>query len=141
MTDTAQNYQKLLSEALQKQMIILGRQITLAKARHVLGLSLNPDGQVAAISGDPQKVVIQFLEEFRELSSPLVKKTMQPLLNIVLPPSPQQLEETTVASQDLPTALPDFEKEDAPHDQNQPEHHEQMHNDPDREEDSLVPKP
>ncbi|MGI8419475.1 MAG: hypothetical protein ACR2LN_02415 [Candidatus Levyibacteriota bacterium] len=119
MSDTALNYPKLLSEALQKQMIILGRQITLAKARHVSGLSINAEGQVTDITDDPQKVVIQFLEEFRELSSPLVKKTMKPLLNVVLSTSPQQPEENTEVSQELPTALPDIEKEEVPHKENQ----------------------
>ena len=94
MSDTAQDYQKLLSDALQKQILILGPQITLLKAHNVSGLSMTNDGMVTAISGDPQKVVTQFLEEFRGLSAPLVKKTMKPLLSLVLPPQ-QVITETT----------------------------------------------
>ncbi len=85
MSDTAQDYQKLLSDALQKQILILGPQITLLKAHNVSGLSVTNDGMVTGISGDPQKVITQFLEEFRGLSAPLVKKTMKPLLSLVLP--------------------------------------------------------
>jgi hypothetical protein len=89
MSDTAQDYQKLISDALQKQMVILGRQITLLKARNVPGLSVSDDGRSVTISGEPQQVITQFLGQFRELSSPLVKKTMQPLLSIALPTLPQ----------------------------------------------------
>jgi hypothetical protein len=132
MSDTAQNYQKLISDALQKQMVILGRQITLAKARHVPGLSINDDGQVTDMADDPQKVVIQFLEEFRELSSPLVKKTMQPLLNAVLPTAPPPTE-TVETETGMPKPLPNLEPQQeashqpasqAPeqHMQNKPEH-------------------
>ena len=105
MSDTAQDYQKLLSNALQKQILILGPQITLLKARNVTGLSVTDDGQVTGISGDPQKVITQFLEEFRGLSSPLVKKTMQPLLSLVIPTpiQPGQTTQPTEKEQPKPT--------------------------------------
>lgn len=105
MSDTAQDYKKLLSDALQKQMLILGPQITLLKAHTIPGLSFTNDGQVTEISEDPQKVVTQFLEEFRELSVPLVKKSMKPLLSIILsttsPQQPIQSNEKAPAEQSI----------------------------------------
>ncbi len=65
-------------------MVILGSTITLAKAKHVNGLSVADDGRVTSIDGNPQKVSIKLLEEFRELSPLMVKKTMKPLLNAIL---------------------------------------------------------
>lgn len=85
MSDTAQLYQKLLTDAIRKQMIVLGPQITLIKVRNVEGLTVTDDGNVATIANSPEDVVTRFLGEFRDLSSPLVKKTMQPLINAVVP--------------------------------------------------------
>ncbi len=84
MSDTALNYQQLLTETLQSQMVILGPAITLAKAKNVPGLHVNNDGRVTEIDGNPQEVSIKLLEQFRELSPLMVKKTMRPLLNAIL---------------------------------------------------------
>lgn len=84
MNDTAIDYQKLLTDTLQKQMVILGPTITLAKARHVAGLNIADDGRVISIEGHPQEVSIKLLEQFRELSPLMVKKTMKPLLNAII---------------------------------------------------------
>lgn len=85
MSDSVQLYQKLLTDAIHKQMTILGPQITLLKVRNVTGLTVTDDGTVATLYGNPEVIVTRFLEEFRELSSPLVKKTMQPLLSAIGP--------------------------------------------------------
>lgn len=96
MSDTtAQEVQKLLTDAIRKQMIILGPQITLLKTRNVHSLTITDDGAVVGINGNPQTAVTQFLEQFRDLSAPLVKKTMQPLLSTI---SPVLIQETTQPS-------------------------------------------
>jgi hypothetical protein len=84
MNDSAVNYQQLLTETLQKQMVILGPTITLSKARHVDGLHFTDDGRVTGIDGNPQEISIKLLEQFRELSPLMVKKTMRPLLNAII---------------------------------------------------------
>ena len=83
--DTAQLYQKLLNDAIRKQVIILGRQIVLMKVRNISGVTVSDDGTILGMSGKPEDIVTRFVEEFRELSSPLVKKTMQPLLSALTP--------------------------------------------------------
>jgi hypothetical protein len=83
MINSAQDAQKLLTDTIHKQMIILGPQITLLKAHNVGGMTVTADGTVTAVSGNPGDVVTKFLEQFRDLSSPLVKKTMKPLLSTV----------------------------------------------------------
>src|SRR6266700_700460 len=107
MSDAAQLYQKLLTDTIRKQMIILGPQITLLKAHNVPELTVSDDGTVASLGPKPEETVTKFLEEFRELSAPLVKKTMQPLLSALGPgvttpsqpqpasqPNPSQTENT-----------------------------------------------
>lgn len=77
---TDQEYQKLLSEVIKKQIVILGPAITLAKSRNVTGLTIADDGTVTAMSGNPQLLTQQLVEQFMELSGLIVKKTMEPLL-------------------------------------------------------------
>ena len=98
MSDSAQLYQKLLSEAIHKQMTVLGPQITLIKVRNIAGLTVTDDGSIATLSGNPEEVATRFLEEFREISAPLVKKTMQPLLSAIGPKMTQITEQTNPAS-------------------------------------------
>jgi hypothetical protein len=85
MSDAAQLYQKLLTDTIRKQMLILGPQITLLKIHNVPELTVSEDGTVASLGPKPEETVTRFLEEFRELSAPLVKKTMQPLLSALGP--------------------------------------------------------
>lgn len=73
-------YQKLLTDVIKKQIIILGPTITLAKARDVKGLTIEDDGTVSQISGSPKEITQNLVSEFMELSGLIVKKTMEPLL-------------------------------------------------------------
>lgn len=79
---TAEDYQKLLSDVIKKQIVVLGPNITLAKARNVKGLTITDDGTVTQIAGNPQEVTQQLVNQFMELSGMIVKKTMEPLLSI-----------------------------------------------------------
>lgn len=75
-----QDHQKLLSEVIKKQIVILGPDISLAKARNVPGLQVADDGSVTAINGNPAEITQKLVEQFMELSGQIVKKTMEPLL-------------------------------------------------------------
>ncbi len=74
------DYQKLLSEVIKKQIVILGPDITLTKARNVAGLTIADDGTVTQITGNPAEITQKLIEQFMELSGLIVKKTMEPLL-------------------------------------------------------------
>ena len=76
------DYKKLLTEVIQKQMVILGPSITLAKARNVKGLTVADDGTVVNIVGQPQELIQGLIDQFVQLSGLIVKKTMEPLLSI-----------------------------------------------------------
>jgi hypothetical protein len=75
------DYKKLLTEVIQKQMVILGPSISLAKARNVQGLTVADDGTVVNIEGQPQKLIQGLIDQFVQLSGLIVKKTMEPLLS------------------------------------------------------------
>ena len=75
------DYKKLLTEVIQKQMVILGPSITLAKARNVKGLVVTDDGTVTDIQGPPQLLIQGLIDQFVQLSGLIVKKTMEPLLS------------------------------------------------------------
>lgn len=74
------DHKQLLTDVIKKQIIVLGPDITLAKARNVQGLTVSDDGTVTNISGDPREVTQKLIEQFMELSGLIVKKTMEPLL-------------------------------------------------------------
>lgn len=76
------DYKKLLTEVIQKQMVILGPSITLAKARNVKGLTVADDGSVTSIEGQPQALIQGLIDQFVQLSGLIVKKTMEPLLSM-----------------------------------------------------------
>jgi hypothetical protein len=78
---TNEDYKKLLSDVIKKQIVILGPGITLAKARNVKGLTVADDGTVTEIEGHPQVLIQGLIDQFVQLSGLIVKKTMEPLLS------------------------------------------------------------
>ncbi len=90
------DYKKLLTEVIQKQMVILGPSISLAKARNVKGLTVANDGTVVNIVGQPQELIQGLIDQFVQLSGLIVKKTMEPLLSMY----PDGVRET------IPTIIP-----------------------------------
>jgi hypothetical protein len=92
------DYKKLLTEVLQKQMIILGPTIALAKARNVKGLTVADDGTVTNIEGQPQELIQGLIDQFVQLSGLIVKKTMEPLLSVYPDGVADVLEKTATAA-------------------------------------------
>ncbi len=82
MDQSQTDYKKVLTDVIKKQMIILGPNITLTKARNVKGLTITDDGTVTEIQGHPQELIQGLIDQFVQLSGLIVKKTMEPLLSI-----------------------------------------------------------
>jgi hypothetical protein len=74
------DYNKLFSELIKKQMMVLGPDITLAKVKNVTGITVTPAGEVQKIEGDPQQLLQALINQFVELSGMIVKKTMESIL-------------------------------------------------------------
>lgn len=82
MQPQEQDYKKVLTDVIKKQIVILGPQITLAKARNVKGLTITDDGTVTVMQGSPQELIQDLINQFVQLSGEIVKKTMEPLLSV-----------------------------------------------------------
>jgi len=78
---TDSDYKKIFTELIRKQMIILGPDITLSKAKNVPGIQVSEQGEVTNIDGDPQALLQLLINQFVELSGAIVKKTMESILN------------------------------------------------------------
>lgn len=74
------DYKKIFTELIKKQMVVLGPDITLAKVRNVSGVEVSESGEVTNINGDAQQVLQQLINQFVELSGAIVKKTMESIL-------------------------------------------------------------
>jgi hypothetical protein len=78
--ESGQDYKKILTELIQKQMALLGSQIALQRARSVQGLMIMDDGSVASFAGDPKAIMQNVIDQFVQLSGLIVKKTMEPFV-------------------------------------------------------------
>lgn len=77
---TSTDHKKMFSELIKKQMLVLGPDITLAKVKNVPGLTVDQNGEVVSIEGDPQMLLQSLINQFVELSGMIVKKTMESIL-------------------------------------------------------------
>ena len=70
-----------MSDIIKKQIVILGPQIAILKARNVAGLHVSDAGDVTGIDGNPQEALQILIDEYVSLSGLIVKKAMEPLLS------------------------------------------------------------
>jgi hypothetical protein len=76
MEPTNTDYKQMLSEIIKKQIVILGPQIALLKARGVAGLKVSDEGDVIGISGPEQVVLQKLIDEYVALSGEIVKNAV-----------------------------------------------------------------
>ena len=74
-----QDYQNLISEIIAKQMVVLGPDIVLLKARSIAGLSVDDSGKVQSLTGDAQAILQQLVDKYIELSGQIVKNILSPV--------------------------------------------------------------
>ena len=75
-----ESYKKMLSDLIKKQMVMLGPNIALDKARKVPGLEVTDDGTVSAITGDARLVLKGVANEYMTLSGQIAQMTLNTLL-------------------------------------------------------------
>jgi hypothetical protein len=80
MPNNSEDYRKMLTDLIQKQMVVLGPNIALDKARKVEGVKLNDNGEVLEISGDAQLVLKGVANEYMTLSGQIAQMTLNTLL-------------------------------------------------------------
>lgn len=80
MPPAQQDYKSIFTQLIQKQILILGPDITIAKAKNVPGIEIDAQGNVTNVTGDPQTILQNLINQFVELSGLIVKKTMESIL-------------------------------------------------------------
>lgn len=85
MTDP-DDYKKVISDIIKKQIEVVGPAIALAVARKVPAIKLAQDGEVIEIAGDPRVVFEQIAEEYiafsGEISKMILKSVMKSYPNV-----------------------------------------------------------
>jgi hypothetical protein len=79
MSDHEQ-YKQMLTDLIQKQMVVLGPNIALDKARKVTGLKISDDGSVMDIEGEPQMILKGVANEYMQLSGQIAQMTLNTLV-------------------------------------------------------------
>ena len=74
-------YKALMTEIIQKQIVILGPNISVLKARNVKELKIQDDGTVAELNGDPQIVLQKLIDEYVALSGLIVKNILGSIMS------------------------------------------------------------
>ena len=80
MVDIEQ-YRALMTEVVQKQIVILGPNISVLKARNVKELKVQDDGVVTEVSGDPQVAFQKLIDEYVALSGLIVKNILGSIMS------------------------------------------------------------
>ncbi len=73
------DYHNLINDIISKQVVILGPDIVLLKARNVSGLKLDSAGKVVSIEGNPEEVLQNLINEYIALSGQIVKNILSPV--------------------------------------------------------------
>ena len=76
MEPTQEDYKSMLTEIIQKQIIILGPQIAVLKARNVEGMKVSDDGHVTEVTGQEQVVLQRLIDEYVALSGEIVRNAV-----------------------------------------------------------------
>ena len=74
--DNKEQYKALISEVIAKQIVILGPDIAILKARSVKELTVGDDGKVTSIKGEPANALQKLVDQYVELSGQIVKSTL-----------------------------------------------------------------
>lgn len=78
--DANTQYKAVITQLIQKQMAILGPDITFAKLKKVNGISVDAQGVVTNISADPRDVLQEAVNQFVELSGVIVNTVMESII-------------------------------------------------------------
>ncbi|MDO8638738.1 MAG: hypothetical protein Q7R43_04120 [Candidatus Daviesbacteria bacterium] len=73
-------YQQILTDLIKKQMVMLGPNVALATARKVSGLTVTDEGEVSALSGDPQTILSAVAKQYMALSGAIAQMTLESII-------------------------------------------------------------
>ncbi|MBN2093832.1 MAG: hypothetical protein JW740_00430 [Candidatus Zambryskibacteria bacterium] len=70
------DYKQILTEIIKKQIVILGPQIAVLKARNIQGLKVTDDGEVTEINDSEQAILQKLIDEYVALSGEIVRNAV-----------------------------------------------------------------
>jgi hypothetical protein len=76
----SEDYKNLINDIIAKQVIILGPDIVLLKARNIPGLKIGADNKVESVEGNPEEVLQNLINVYIVLSGQIVKNILSPVL-------------------------------------------------------------
>lgn len=76
---TTAEYKQLINEIIKKQILVLGPDIALVRARQIAGLTVDGRGTVLKITAPEQEVLQQLIDKYIELSGEIVKNILNPV--------------------------------------------------------------
>lgn len=76
MEPTKEDYKSMLTEIIQKQVVILGPQIAVLKARNVAGITVSDEGMVTSVNGPEQVILQKLIDEYVSLSGEIVRNAV-----------------------------------------------------------------
>jgi hypothetical protein len=76
MEPSKDEYKQMITEIIKKQIVILGPQIAVLKARNIPGLKVTDGGDVTDIEGTEQVVLHKLIDEYVALSGEIVKNAV-----------------------------------------------------------------
>lgn len=79
MSDT-DTYKQMLTELIQKQMVMLGPSVALDTARKVSGIQISDDGRITDITGEPQAVMEGVAGAYMNLSGQIAQMTLKTVM-------------------------------------------------------------
>lgn len=74
--DKLEQYKSLMSEIIAKQIVILGPQIAIIKARGIGGLAIDESGKVTDVKGEPAEALQSLIDVYVNLSGLIVKNAL-----------------------------------------------------------------
>ncbi|OIP97713.1 hypothetical protein COT69_03085 [candidate division WWE3 bacterium CG09_land_8_20_14_0_10_39_24] len=73
-------YKKVITELIQKQIIVLGSDIALLKAKSIKGLAVNERGEVTDLKGNSKEILQRLADEYMALSGQVFKSILMLVL-------------------------------------------------------------
>jgi len=74
------DYEKVMTDIIQKQIVILGPDIALLKVKDVPNINVNEKGEVVEIKGNSRDALQKLVESYVSLSGQIFKSVITPLL-------------------------------------------------------------
>jgi len=75
------DFLNLLTDIIQKQIVILGRDVVLRKARSIGKITIDDTGAVTAVEGEAKVYLKSLIVSLAEISPESIRKTIEPMVS------------------------------------------------------------